>query len=218
MNKVVDYNARLAEKHEALRGKVESGMLPMVARLPLIEEAVSEYVIARDEHLSRLHNPPIAFRDDFALHKMADLVLHEELTWSHPDKMSIVEYPIMSDRQRMLRNRDTMSIGDIEYGDRQHNGRKKSFYTDSTGSMRVINPLMANEDMEVFDEAVTKVDLHEAIEKANLTERQKEALFFVYIEDMTQEEAGEVMGLSHRRIVGKYIDVALDKIRLNLIN
>lgn len=37
--------------------------------------------------------------DDTALKAMADLILYEELSDNHPDKMSLEEYPIMSDYQ-----------------------------------------------------------------------------------------------------------------------
>src|SRR5690625_4982413 len=110
-----DYNAKLAQDYAGIRAKVRGGMLPLVARIPAIEEAVSAYVEAQDAHYEELRRKaeeeggevseavPIQLRDATALHRMADLVLHEVLTWSHPDKMSIVEYPVMSDSQRIER-------------------------------------------------------------------------------------------------------------------
>lgn len=37
--------------------------------------------------------------DSRALYRLADVILHEELTDRHPDKMTREEYPIMSERQ-----------------------------------------------------------------------------------------------------------------------
>src|SRR5690625_3312482 len=98
-----DYNAKLAQDYADIRSKVRGRMLPLVARMPVIDDAVASYVLAQDEHFEELRRKaeadggdapkavPIQLRDATALHRMADLVLHEELTWSHPDKMSIVE-------------------------------------------------------------------------------------------------------------------------------
>src|SRR5690625_4078418 len=111
-----DYNAKLAQDYADIRAKVRGGMLPLVARIPAIDKAVSDYVLAQDVHYEELRRKaeadggevseavPIQLRDATALHRMADLVLHEELTWSHPDKMSIVEYPVMSGWQKAERN------------------------------------------------------------------------------------------------------------------
>jgi DNA-directed RNA polymerase specialized sigma24 family protein len=38
-------------------------------------------------------------------------------------------------------------------------------------------------------------DLNTAIERANLTDRQRQALALVYVEDLTQEAAGERVGI-----------------------
>lgn len=39
-----DYNANLRKDYEDIRDKVERGMLPLVARIPAIEKAVSDYI------------------------------------------------------------------------------------------------------------------------------------------------------------------------------
>src|SRR5690625_147397 len=129
-----DYNAKLAQDYADIRSKVRGGMLPLVARIPAIEEAVSAYVLAQDAHYEELRRKaeedggdaggspeavPIQLRDATALHRMADLVLHEELTWSHPDKMAVVEYPVMSDDQETLREGKYSANSDSQYGDRR---------------------------------------------------------------------------------------------------
>src|SRR5690625_3296945 len=219
-----DYNAKLAQDYADIRAKVRGGMLPLVARIPAIDKAVSAYVLAQDAHYEELRRKaeeeggdastavPIQLRDATALHRMADLVLHEELTWSHPDKMSIVEYPVMSDRQRSLRDKDRSLLGEIEYGDRQHNARKKTFYMDDQGGMRVNNPRMANEDTGVFDDVIEMADLSAVVEKAKLTARQKEALSLVYLSDMTQGEVSEYLGVG-QDVISRHITSAINKIR-----
>src|SRR5690625_79257 len=134
-----DYNAKLLEDYKEIRGKVERGMLPLVARIPAIDKAVSEYVIARDEHLESKRNPPIAYRDEKALERFADLILYEELKWSHPDKMTIVEYPVMSDWQEIERNSKRVLPGEITFRDRNHNGRRKAHSVGKNGEIKVTN-------------------------------------------------------------------------------
>ncbi|MEK4267929.1 sigma factor-like helix-turn-helix DNA-binding protein [Bacillus sp. FSL W8-0940] len=62
-----------------------------------------------------------------------------------------------------------------------------------------------------YEAAEVLIDLHDAIELANLTDRQREAIRLVYFEDLTQVEAGKRMGIT-QAAVGRYIDFAADKI------
>jgi DNA-directed RNA polymerase specialized sigma24 family protein len=62
-----------------------------------------------------------------------------------------------------------------------------------------------------YDATVLLVDLRKAIEMAQLTGRQSEALRLVYEEDLTQEEAGKRMGVG-RRAVGYHVEDAIDAI------
>src|SRR5690625_4989949 len=105
-----DYNEKLAQDYANIRAKVRGGMLPLVARIPAIDKAVSAYVLAQDEEFERKrakavadgrseNTIPIQYRDSQALDRMANLLMHEYLTWSHHDKMNIVENPILSDSQ-----------------------------------------------------------------------------------------------------------------------
>src|SRR5690606_36411088 len=71
-------------------------------------------------------NRPIPFLDANMIDKFADLVLYEELKWSHPDKMTIVDYPIMSDTQAQAR-RDKYSLkSELKFGDLRYKGKRKS--------------------------------------------------------------------------------------------
>jgi hypothetical protein len=55
------------------------------------------------------------------------------------------------------------------------------------------------------------IDLYRAIELAKLTERQSEALRLVYEEDLTQEEAGKLMGIN-RIVVLEHVEKAIEAI------
>lgn len=62
-----------------------------------------------------------------------------------------------------------------------------------------------------YDAVILLVDLATAIEKAGLTERQREALTLVYFEDLSQVEAGERMGVS-KQTVNRLVTVATAKV------
>jgi DNA-directed RNA polymerase specialized sigma24 family protein len=62
-----------------------------------------------------------------------------------------------------------------------------------------------------YDAVVLLVDLRKAVELAQLTGRQSEALRLVYEEDLTQEEAGKRMGLD-KPGVNNLLDRAIEGI------
>lgn len=62
-----------------------------------------------------------------------------------------------------------------------------------------------------YEAAEVLLDLHDAIELADLTDRQREAIRLVYFEDLTQVEAGKRMGVAQQN-VSDPIDRAAEKI------
>lgn len=62
-----------------------------------------------------------------------------------------------------------------------------------------------------YDAVVILADLANAIELANLTARQRQALTLVYGEDLTQAEAGKRMGIAQKN-VSEALNRALDEI------
>jgi RNA polymerase sigma factor (sigma-70 family) len=62
-----------------------------------------------------------------------------------------------------------------------------------------------------YDAVVLLVDLRKAIEMAQLTGRQSEALRLVYEEDLTQEEAGKRMGVS-QQAVDQHVSGAIEAV------
>lgn len=55
------------------------------------------------------------------------------------------------------------------------------------------------------------IDLETAVERAGLTDRQRQALRLVYREDMTQTDAGDVLGI-RKDVVNRHIKIAETKI------
>ncbi|WPS88823.1 sigma factor-like helix-turn-helix DNA-binding protein [Brevibacillus halotolerans] len=55
------------------------------------------------------------------------------------------------------------------------------------------------------------IDLAEAIERAGLTDREREALYYVYEQDMTAREVARIIGISERR-AGMLIDSGLGRV------
>lgn len=211
-----DYNAKLMQDYENLRDKIKRGMLPLVARNPAIDKATREYVDAQTDLFARKRDsgqfPPIQLRDSYILSRFADLVMYEELKWSHPDKMTIVDYPILSEEQESSRQEKFRPNSDLQYGDRRYMGRRKTHFTDDYGAPQVRNSRVVDPYDPTIDAIGDYLDLYDALDNAGLTERQREAIDLVFFENMTQEEAAEEMSVS-RRAVGFFIDAALKKLR-----
>lgn len=55
------------------------------------------------------------------------------------------------------------------------------------------------------------LDFADAIKGAKLTQKQKDALYYVFIEKMTQEEAAETMGIAQSKVSGR-VDRAINRI------
>lgn len=78
----------LHEEITKLQQATKRGELPREVRLVKIEQLTEDYYAKTGK-----------LPDDKALERLADLCLYEELTDDRPDKMTIEEYPIMSDTQ-----------------------------------------------------------------------------------------------------------------------
>ena len=146
------------------------------------------------------------------LSRLATYILLDTLTDSHPDKMARDEYPIMSEHQSETRQGRERSVSVVRTGkDDVTIGRR----TDHDGVKRRIYDYMTPErDMALVP---TKyLDLYSALDNAGLTERQRQAIDLVYFEGMTQEAAGEVMGVSKSN-VNEYIRHGITKIRREMV-
>jgi RNA polymerase sigma factor (sigma-70 family) len=86
---------------------------------------------------------------------------------------------------------------------------------DSPANLRILlsdlQALINRQYMGDYDAVILLTDLRKAIDMAQLTGRQSEALRLVYEEDLTQEEAGKRMGLD-KRGVNNLLDRAIETI------
>jgi hypothetical protein len=83
-----DYKSELHKKINALQSATKKGEIQRELRLVMIEQLTEEYFAKTGE-----------LPDAKALQRLEDLCIYEELTDSRPDKMTLEEYPIMSDYQ-----------------------------------------------------------------------------------------------------------------------
>ncbi|MDE1383301.1 hypothetical protein PVN32_24710 [Bacillus paralicheniformis] len=81
--------ALMHEMITELQQRTKAGELDRIQRIEEITALADAYFDAVGEH-----------PDSTALERMANLVIYEELTNPHPDKMAREEYPIMSETQR----------------------------------------------------------------------------------------------------------------------
>jgi hypothetical protein len=95
-----DFNEIIAD----IRRRTKAGELPREVRIAVIDEAVETWFRETGE-----------MPDAKQLERLADLILHEELTDNNEHKVSQTEYPILSERQFERRdNREVKSAGDME--------------------------------------------------------------------------------------------------------
>ena len=207
-----DYNKKLYEDYKKIKDKVERGMLPLVARIPAIDRATTEYAIALAEHYHANQaagkNPPVPLKNAALLDRFANLIMWEELKWSHPDKMSIVEYPVMSGTQADKRYEREKSTADMWLGNEYS---KIGYYKDEIGAKRNLYNFVTKPSKSISD-VERNIDLYDALENAGLTDRQRQAIDLVFFENMTQETAARHMEIS-RRTFREHLDEALRKLR-----
>ena len=97
-----------------------------------------------------------------------------------------------------LRDWEAVNIGAPKH-DISEKGRQLSerYALDSPAGVRKLlrdyYPLIERQYLGDYDATVILIDLAEAIERARLTRRQRQALYYVYVRDLTQEKAAEHM-------------------------
>ncbi len=165
--------------------------------------------VSKAEELTEAYYAQLGLQPaESVLSRLAWYLVFDDMTDSHPDKMTREEYPIMSEHQSGVRRKREYTLSDIYTG---KNDETIGRYSDSEGIKRRVYDYMTPErDDYVID---TKyLDLYSAIDNAGLTARQREAIDLVYFEDMTQEDAGRAMGVNKSN-VNEYIRYGLAKIR-----
>src|SRR5699024_3818787 len=110
------------------------------------------------------------------LTRLAWYVVFDEMTDSHPDKMTREEYPIMTETQR-LRRFNEIPTKNVYFNGRDFVGNVKTCEkkdTDDTGRINK-RPIYHSSSDEKEKERDTRIDVLSLIDKAKLTDRQKEA-------------------------------------------
>ena len=74
--------------------------------------------------------------DSNVLERLASLILFDELSDSHPDKVTREEYPILSDSQLDEREKDERLVGEVMFGRDATVGYRTSTYEDDDGVTR----------------------------------------------------------------------------------
>jgi DNA-directed RNA polymerase specialized sigma24 family protein len=86
---------------------------------------------------------------------------------------------------------------------------------DSPENLRILlsdyHALLNRQYQGDYDAVVLLADLETAISMAKLTERQSEALRLVYEEDLTQEEAGKLLGIG-QDVVSYHVERAVEAV------
>jgi hypothetical protein len=98
-DRMTDYKTRLHESITDLQQANKRGVLSREMRFEYIEAITEEYFRLTGE-----------MPDGIALERLANLCLHEELTDSHPDKVTRTEYPFFSEHQFEERHKSESSF------------------------------------------------------------------------------------------------------------
>ena len=142
------------------------------------------------------------------LSRLATYLLLDTLADPHPDKMARDEYPVMSYSQTGRYFARNGTLAPEPYTQESVMGRKSSAKEWGSGNSDTL--LFADDPM--LSSVIEKADLHTLLDNAKLTDRQRQAIDLVYFEDMTQEQAASVMGVT-RQAVDLYARNAINKIR-----
>ena len=142
------------------------------------------------------------------LSRLAWYILYDEMTDRSTDKVTNTEYPIFNEHQTKVRERRERALADVYTGKNDETiGRRR----DEDGEKRRVYDYMTPERDDYMVPSAY-LDLYNALDKAGLTDRQRQAIELVYFEGLTQKDAGAEMSVSQPMVV-KYIDVSLAKIK-----
>lgn len=116
-----EFNAKIND----LWAKTKAGKLPREQRFAAIERLIDDYIAANGKR-----------PDSRQLDRLATLCLYEEMTDSHPDKMTREETPVMSGTQYKRRRKDESWRDEVEVGPAHATGKRSTWYADSNGGQQ----------------------------------------------------------------------------------
>lgn len=206
------YNEKLTIEYDRILGQVKNGKLPIKERVTVIEKVVSEYALVHAEAYDRSNKSIINFKDGHILDKFADLIIYEDLKWSHPDKMTLIDYPFTSESQEEERRNRYCLVPDVIFGDRRSNGKRTSSHTDEDGNVTSSKSQITLPYDESYNKADVKIIVRDALSNAGLTHKQKVAIYLVFYKRMTQEDVADVLCIS-RQASGRLIKRGLSDLR-----
>lgn len=209
------YAEKLYAEYWTLYRKVKANAISFEDRLAEIDRITREYALAHDVAYEQTSKEAINYKDSEILARFADLAMNEILTWSHADKMSIVDYPIMSDSQEEERRKRYCLVPDVIFGDRRGNGSRTYSYSDEEGNVANGKARITLPRCEDYDKAEVKMIVRDALVNAGLTERQKEVIYLSFYKRLTQAEIAETLGVNKSNI-NVYLKAALKKLRTYL--
>lgn len=180
----------------------------------LINEAYRKHTtpaerIAKADALCEAHYTQIGrYPDETVLNRLAWYIVFDEMTDKNEHKVKHAEYPILSDHQMKYRHERESSLSDVYTG---KNDETIGRYTGHDGIKRRVYDYMTPErDMSLVP---TKyLDLYSALDNAGLTDRQRQAIYLVYFEGLTQDDAANVMGIG-QDVVSRHIASGTRKLR-----
>lgn len=202
----------LYEQYRSLAVRITTDNLSIPDRIKIIDHITIEYALKHAEVYEQSDQAHINYKDDILLGKLGDLILREYLKWSHPDKMSIVEYPFTSESQEEERRKRYCLVPDVIFGDRRANGKRTTSHTDEDGNVTSSKGYITIAENEEYSRADIRMIVRDALANADLTQRQKEAIYLVFYKRMTQEEAGEFLGI-RKHTINEHLEIALGKLR-----
>ena len=148
---------------------------------------------------------------DSVLSRLGTYILLDYYSNSNPHKVSTEDYPTLSDNQVKRRENREKPLSKVYTGVNDVTiGRKKGV----DGVKRRLFDFMTPErDSSLIP--TEHLSLYMAIDVANLTDRQRQAIDLIYYDGLTQEAASDVMDVS-RRTLRSTVDGALAKISRKL--
>lgn len=167
--------------------------------------------LAIREHIGAYRERPKA--ED--LLTMSEMLLDEELKWSHADKMTIIDYPFTSETQEEVRQKRHRLVPDVIFGDRRGNGKRTTSHTDEDGAVHSSKSPITLPFNEDYALAEIKMIARDALDNAGITQRQREAIELVFYRRMTQEDAARLLGV-RQHTLSKHIKLALESLRIYL--